>query len=291
MIGAGALTVAEALRSAVLKLREAGVPDAPGDARVLLADAMGLGPDRLTLHLPDPLAPEAEARLAAHLTARAARQPVSQIIGRRLFWGMEFIVTPQVLDPRPETEVLVAAAIRRPFVRLLDLGTGSGAILLACLRAMPMATGLGVDLSPGALAVARRNAVALGLERRAGLALSDWFSAVPGRYDLIVSNPPYIAADELPALEPEVRLHEPQMALSPGGDGLGAYRQITAGAMARLMPGGRILLEIGPTQGAAVRAMLEAQGFERCALLPDLDGRDRVAMAYAPEGDQGCGSA
>lgn len=291
MIGAGALTVAEALRSAVLKLREAGVPDAPGDARVLLADAMGLGPDRLTLHLPDPLAPEAEARLAAHLTARAARQPVSQIIGRRLFWGMEFIVTPQVLDPRPETEVLVAAAIRRPFVRLLDLGTGSGAILLACLRAMPMATGLGVDLSPGALAVARRNAVTLGLERRAGLALSDWFSAVPGRYDLIVSNPPYIAADELPALEPEVRLHEPLMALSPGGDGLGAYRQITAGAMARLMPGGRILLEIGPTQGAAVRAMLEAQGFERCALLPDLDGRDRVAMAYAPEGDQGCGSA
>lgn len=291
MIGAGALTVAEALRSAVLKLREAGVPDAPGDARVLLADAMGLGPDRLTLHLPDPLAPEAEARLAAHLTARAARQPVSQIIGRRLFWGMEFIVTPQVLDPRPETEVLVAAAIRRPFVRLLDLGTGSGAILLACLRAMPMATGLGVDLSPGALAVARRNAVALGLERRAGLALSDWFSAVPGRYDLIVSNPPYIAADELPALEPEVRLHEPLMALSPGGDGLGAYRQITAGAMARLMPGGRILLEIGPTQGAAVRAMLEAQGFERCALLPDLDGRDRVAMAYAPEGDQSCGSA
>lgn len=291
MSGAGALTVAEALRAAVLKLREVGVPDAPGDARVLLADAMGMGTDRLTLHLPDPLAPEAEARLAAHLTARAARQPVSQIIGRRLFWGMEFIVTPQVLDPRPETEVLVAAAISRPFVRLLDLGTGSGAILLACLRAMPMATGLGVDLSPGALVVARRNAAALGLERRAGLALSDWFSAVPGRYDLIVSNPPYIAADEMPALEPEVRLHEPQMALSPGGDGLGAYRRITAGAMARLMPGGRILLEIGPTQGAAVRAMFEAQGFERCALLPDLDGRDRVAMAYAPEGDQGCGSA
>lgn len=291
MIGAGAPTVAEALRAAVRTLREAGVPDAPGDARVLLAAAMGLGPDRLTLHLPDPLDPAAEARLAAHLTARAARQPVSQIIGRRLFWGMEFIVTPQVLDPRPETEVLVAQAISRPFVKLLDLGTGSGAILLACLRAMPMATGLGVDLSPGALAVARRNAAALGLEGRARLAQSDWFAAVPGRYDLIVSNPPYIAADEVPALEPEVRLHEPLMALSPGGDGLGAYRQITAGALARLMPGGRILLEIGPTQGAAVRAMLEAQGFERCALLPDLDGRDRVAMAYAPGGDQGCGSA
>ncbi|MGQ0610299.1 MAG: peptide chain release factor N(5)-glutamine methyltransferase [Paracoccaceae bacterium] len=285
-----ARSAAEALRAAVRHLRAAGVPDAPGDARVLLADAMGLGPDRLTLHLPDPLDPAAEARLAAHLTARAARQPVSQIVGRRLFWGMEFIVTPQVLDPRPETEVLVAAAISRPFVKLLDLGTGSGAILLACLTAMPMATGLGVDLSPGALAVARRNAVALGLEGRARLGLSDWFAAVPGRYDLIVSNPPYIAADEMPALEPEVRLHEPHIALSPGGDGLGAYRQITAGAMARLMPGGRILLEIGPTQGAAVRAMLAAQGFERCALLPDLDGRDRVAMAYAPGGDQGCGS-
>ena len=291
MIGAGAQTVAQALRAAVRQLREAGIPDAPGDARVLLASAMGLGPDRLTLHLPDPLDPAAEARLAAHLAARTARQPVSQITGRRLFWGMEFIVTPQVLDPRPETEVLVAQAISRPFVKLLDLGTGSGAILLACLRSMPMATGLGVDLSPDALAVARRNAAALGLERRARLVQSDWFAAVHGRYDLIVSNPPYIAADELSALEPEVRLHEPLMALSPGGDGLGAYRQITAGALARLMPGGRILLEIGPTQGAAVRAMLDAQGFERCTLLPDLDGRDRVVMAYAPGGDQGCGSA
>lgn len=291
MSGAGARTVAEALRAAVQRLRGAGIDEAARDARVLLADAMGIGPDRLTLHLPDPMDAAAEARLTAHLAGREARRPVAQIIGRRLFWGMEVIVTPDVLDPRPETEVLVKAAVSRPFVKLLDLGTGSGAILLACLRAMPMASGTGVDLSPEALEVARRNAAALGLERRAILALSDWFDAVTGRFDLIVSNPPYIAAAEMGALAPEVRLHEPHLALSPGGDGLGAYRRITSGALARLMPGGRILLEIGPTQGAAVSGMLGAQGFERCEVIADLDGRDRVVGAFAPGGEGGCGSA
>ena len=273
------LTGADALRSAVPRLRDAGIEDAARDARALLAHAMGLAPDRLTLHLQDDLLPEAEAQFAAHIAARATRQPVSQIIGERLFWGLKFLVTPEVLDPRPETEILVQAALQRPFAKLLDLGTGSGAILLSCLHAMPAATGLGVDLSQPALRVAQSNASRLGLADRAKFRVADWYKGLNGRYDLIVSNPPYIALNEMPGLAPEVLNFEPHLALTPGGDGLDAYREIVAGAGARLVAEGRILLEIGPTQGAVVCALLSAQGFQQIRILPDLDGRDRVVAA------------
>ncbi len=276
------LTGADALRAAIPLLRGAGIEDAARDARVLLADAMGLGADRLTLHLQDDLLPLAEARFQSHIAARARRQPVAQILGERLFWGLTFVVTPDVLDPRPETEVLVEAALSQPFGKVLDLGTGSGAILLSCLTFMPEATGHGIDLSPAALAVAKRNAERLGLRARAKFAVGNWFEKLTGHYDLIVSNPPYITADEMPDLEPEVRLHEPLMALSPGGDGLDAYRAIAAGAGRHLLPGGRLLLEIGSTQGAAVMDLLRAQGFSVLDLLQDMDGRDRVVRALAP---------
>lgn len=282
---------AQALRAAIPRLREAGVEDAARDARALLAHAMALPEGRLTLHLQDDLTPAASALFAAHVAARLRRQPVSQIIGRREFWGLSFAVTTDVLDPRPETEVLVGLALSRPFARMLDLGTGSGAILLSCLAHMPMASGLGVDLSQAALDVAQRNAAALGLSLRAGFARSDWFSAVEGRYDLIASNPPYIALAEMAGLAPEVRDFEPHLALTPGGDGLEAYRAISRGAPSRLMPGGRLLLEIGPAQGAAVRAMLETQGLLSVQVHPDLDGRDRVVSALAPMDDNACGSA
>ena len=193
-------------------------------------------------------------------------------------------------DPRPETEILVLRALERPFVRMLDLGTGSGCILLSCLAGMPMATGTGADLSEAALDVAQANAEALGFQGRSRFVRSDWFSAVPGRFDLIVSNPPYIAADEMAGLAPEVRDWEPALALSPGGDGLDAYRAIAAGAPARLMAGGRLLLEIGPTQGAEVAGLLAAQGFERVAILPDLDGRDRVVEGWKPGETGECGA-
>jgi len=277
------MTAAEALRAAIPRLRAAGVEDPAQDARRLLAHALGLPPDRLTLHLPDPMTTAQQAAYDAALTARAARQPVAQITGERLFWGLPFRVTPHTLDPRPETETLVAEALRAPFDRLLDLGTGTGCILLACLHDSPQAEGLGVDASPPALEVAAENARRLGLAPRARLALSDWFSAVPGRFDLIVSNPPYIAEAEMPALAPEVRDHEPRMALTPGGDGLDAYRRIAAEAPAHLSPGGRLLLEIGPTQGPAVAALLARSGLTQIRILPDLDGRDRVVAAQAPD--------
>ncbi len=275
-------TAAEALRAAIPVLAAAGIEDAPRDARLLLAHAMGIAPDRLTLHLPDPLDPAAAARLAAALAARAARQPVAQITGRRLFWGRPFQVTRATLDPRPETETLVAAALEQPFARVLDLGTGTGCILVTLLAERPAATGTGLDLSPAALAVAKANAAALGVADRARFALSDWFAAAEGRHDLIVANPPYIAAAEMADLAPEVRDWEPHLALTPGGDGLAAYRAIAAGAGAHLMPGGRLLLEIGPTQGAAVAGLLHAAGLVDVAIRKDLDGRDRVLAARAP---------
>ncbi|MDA1153755.1 MAG: peptide chain release factor N(5)-glutamine methyltransferase [Proteobacteria bacterium] len=215
------------------------------------------------------------AAFAALVARRAARAPLSHLLGYRDFYVHRFIVTPDVLDPRPDTEAIVAAALADPFTRVLDLGTGSGCILLSLLAARAQATGLGVDLSDAALAVAAQNRSALGLDQRATLVRSDWFAAVTGSFDLIVSNPPYIAAAEMAGLQPEVRLHEPHLALTDGADGLSCYRIIAAGAGAHLAPAGRLIVEIGPTQASAVSALFRAAGFTDLRVIPDLDGRDR----------------
>jgi len=202
---------------------------------------------------------------------------VSRIIGRRMFWGRNFRITPHVLDPRPETETLVAEALAGPApARLLDLGTGSGILAITLLAEWAQAEALASDLSPEALIVARSNAEDLGVADRLTLIEADWFSGIDARFELIVSNPPYIAAGEMDGLDPEVREHDPEIALTPGGDGLDAYRAIAAGAGARLAPGGRLLVEIGPTQGAQVTALFRAAGLVDVEVLPDLDGRDRV---------------
>ncbi len=251
------------------------------DARRLMAAALGLAPHHISLS-PGRLLDTAEVqRFAGFIAERKAHRPVSKITGVRAFWRHEFLVTDDTLDPRPETEVLVEKALERPFAKMLDLGTGTGCILLSCLAERPAAHGTGTDLSEAALAVAAANADRLGVTRAVFLR-SDWFSMVEGQFDLIVSNPPYIAADEMAGLAPEVRLWDPEAALTPGGDGLAAYRAIAVGAAARLLPGGRLLLEIGPTQGAAVTGYLVAQGFAGVAVTRDLDGRDRVVSAVKP---------
>jgi release factor glutamine methyltransferase len=276
-------TVGDAVAAATARLQAAGVPEAAGDARRLVAHAVGIAPDRLTLHLSEPFA--AGPALESALAAREARQPVSQIVGNRLFWGRAFRVTPDVLDPRPETETLVAAALEAPFERVLDLGSGTGCILLTLLAERPLATGIGVDVSEAALAVARENAARLGVT--AEFRRSDWFSAVAGTFDLIVANPPYIAAGEMVGLAPEVRDWEPKGALTDGGDGLGAYRIIAAGVAEHLAPGGRLLLEIGLGQGPAVADLLAAAGLEGAVLRPDMTGRTRVVEVRAPMGPEG----
>jgi release factor glutamine methyltransferase len=271
------------LAQAARDLAAAGVPGAMRDARILLAHVLAVPVDRLILHLNDAPQEYEIARFSAIVSARAARRPLSHLTGRRLFWGREFAVTPDVLDPRPETETLVAEALAAPFTRVLDLGTGSGCILLSVLADSPDATGLGVDLSPAALSVAQDNARRLGLSDRAAFAPSNWWGAVAGRFDLILSNPPYIAAAEMAALSAEVRDHEPRMALTPEGDGLDAYRAIAAGAIAHLAPGGRLMVEIGPTQRASVAEIFTLAGLTGLRVLPDLDGRDRVVIAAPPD--------
>lgn len=274
---------ATALRDAIARLVKAGVPEAPGDARRLLSHALEIAPDRLTLALGDrdALTPDQHQRLDAAIAARCVRQPVAQITGCRAFWGRSFAVTRDTLDPRPETETLISLALSHPFTRLLDLGTGTGCIGLTLLAERPGALGLLTDLSPRALAVAQDNARLLGVADRAALRVSDWFDQVQGGFDLIVSNPPYIAADEMADLSPDVRDWEPQLALTPGGDGLAPYRRIAAQVAGHLAPGGRLLVEIGPSQGAAVRDLFAAAGLARIEVHPDLDGRDRVVTAQA----------
>ena len=273
-------TANEALRAAIAKLRDAGIADPARDARLLLAHAMAIAPDRLTLHLNERLTSSAANQFTALIKARLTRQPVAQIIGHRLFWGRTFIVTKDVLDPRPETETLIVEALKFAAKSVLDLGTGSGAILLTLLAEWPDAQGTGTDISSPALAVARSNAQALGLSDRAVFMLSDWFAGLTTRYDLITSNPPYLAAGEMPYLLPDVRDHEPHIALTPGGDGLDAFRAIVAGAGAYLNPNGRLIVELGPTQGAVVCSMFAAAGLNNITLHKDLDGRDRVVSAY-----------
>lgn len=264
------------------RLAGAGIEGAATDARRLMAHALGVVPERLTLALGDEITEAQLAAFQAACQAREARQPVAQIIGRRRFWGHEFKVTRATLDPRPETELLVEVALEAPFARVVDLGTGTGCILLSLLKAQPLATGLGTDISEPALDVARENAAALGLGAQVRFARSDWFAAVEGQFDLIVSNPPYIAADEIATLAPEVRNWEPMGALTPGGDGLDPYRTLAAEAPAHLTPGGRIAVEIGPTQGPAVAALFAKAGLVAVEIRPDLDDRDRVVSARKP---------
>jgi release factor glutamine methyltransferase len=278
----GQNTRAALLRGAAARLAEAGVPEPGRDARRLLRWASGLAPADFATALGEPPGPAEAERFRAAVEARAARRPVSQITGLRRFWGREFRVTPEVLDPRPETEALVAAALEEPFSRVLDLGTGSGCILLTLLAERQEATGLGTDAGAAALAVARENAERLGLGARAEFREADWLDGVAGRFDLVVSNPPYVAEAEMAALAPEVRLHEPRAALTPGGDGLDAYRRIAAGLPRVLAPGARVLLETGPAQGPAVARLLARAGLLPGPIRADLDGRPRVVTAREP---------
>ncbi|TVP70410.1 MAG: peptide chain release factor N(5)-glutamine methyltransferase [Rhodobacteraceae bacterium] len=273
------------LAEGVQTLRAAGIDGAARDARWLIAHALGIAQDRLTLELGDDADAGVQARFRAAIAARVRRQPVAQIIGQRQFWGRMFKVTPDVLDPRPETETLVATALDLPFAHVLDLGTGSGAILLSLLAERPDATGLGADISEAALTVARANAQALGLTARAHFQRADWCAGLAGPFDLIVSNPPYIGAGEVAALSPETRDWEPRGALVPAGcdgSGLADYRRIAAQAPALLAPAGWLMVEIGLGQGPDVQAIFTQAGLRAAALVADMTGRARVVMAQRP---------
>lgn len=270
---------ADAARAAAEALDAAGVEGAARDARLLVRWACGLSAAGLAAAPEAALDAGQAARLAAGVARRAGRAPLSHVTGRREFWGREFEVTPDVLDPRPETETLIALALERgPAARVLDLGVGSGAILLTLLAEWPEARGVGVDASPAALAVARRNAERLGVAARAEMLEGDWLAGATGRFDLVVSNPPYLTSAEAAAASPELA-HEPRLALDGGPDGLAPYRRIAAEAPAALAPGGAVVVEFGVGQGEAAAALFRAAGFRATRLAPDFDGRPRALLA------------
>ena len=237
----------------------------------------------MTLHLHDPVDPEAGAVFAAHVAAYGGGKPVSKIIGGRLFWGRSFAVTGDVLDPRDDTEALVAACLKHgPQRRVLDLGTGTGILGLTLAAEWPEAEGLCTDISEAALEVARGTARRLGVDGQVRFMRSDWLDAVTGRFDLIVCNPPYIALDEWDGLEAQVRRFDPRGALTDEADGLSVYRRLAARSGAYLHSGGLLALEIGWQQGARVRQLLQDAGFADVRILPDMAGRDRCVLANWP---------
>lgn len=269
-------------------MQEAGVAEPRLDAQLLMAAILGCERPDVIVRQNDALDPDAHARFKDLVARRAAREPMSHILGRREFWSLPFLVTADTLAPRPDSECLVASAVERlradPPRRILDFGTGTGCLLLALLSEFPGAWGLGIDRNPGAALVARRNAVALGLDDRAAFLVGDWASAIgtDARFDLIVSNPPYIRQRDLAELPPEVRDHEPRLALDGGADGLDAYRVLFP-LMARLLtPGGLVALEFGLGQGSDVLALAQAAGFTHMELHADLESRERVIVAMAP---------
>jgi release factor glutamine methyltransferase len=269
------------LAEGTARLAAAGVPGAAGDARRLMAAALGVGAERLTLSADEPVAADAAAAFTRMIGERARFRPVAQIVGRRAFWGRDFVVTGAVLDPRPETEMLVAAALAGLVPpRVLDVGTGSGAILVTLLAEWPDAEGVGTDVDAGALAVAAENAARLGVAGRCRLVRGSWLAGEAGPFELVVSNPPYIAEAEMAGLARDVREWEPRHALTPGPTGLESYAEIAAGLGAVLAPGGRVLLEIGPTQGAAVVALLAEAGLREARVYRDFDGRERVVEGW-----------
>jgi len=272
-------TIARALAETARALAAAGVPEPRREAQVLLGHALRAGREAILGHPERPLDAAAAARLAAAAERRRRREPTAYILGVREFWSLEFVVSPATLIPRPDSETVVALALDLAgdgVARVLDLGTGSGCLLLAVLAERPRAVGVGVDASPAALAVAAENARRLGLAARARLVAGDWGAALSGAFDLILCNPPYVPRAEWPALAPEVAAHEPEPALVCGDDPLAAYRRLGPDLARLLTPTGVAVVEVAMGRADAVARLLAGHGLAAVARRRDLAGIERA---------------
>ncbi len=279
------VSVAEATQMMAQAFRLAGIEDAKVDARALLCHALRIDRARLLADSERVLEAREVAAVQALAARRIKREPVSRIRGRKEFWNLMLSVTPAVLTPRPETETVVEAALdaigsmKMDNLRILDIGTGSGALLLALLSEFPKSVGLGTDISEAALEVARANAERAGLKDRCTFLACDIAQGVEGKFDLIVSNPPYVPRGDIATLEPEVRDYAPRLALDGGGDGLDCYRAIARQVPRLLAPGGRLVVELGIGQQEAVRALFAEVDLHAGRAHPDLAGIPRALSA------------
>lgn len=289
-------TVAALRRRMAVDLAAGGVSTPDLDARLLLAQALGCAPGELLARGEAVPAPASVALAETLLARRLAGEPVARILGRREFWSLDFRLTPQTLVPRPDTETVVEAALaacpeRGAPLRILDLGTGSGALLAALLSERPNAFGIGLDRAEGAARAARDNLAGAGLAGRSAVVVGDWAASLAGGFDLVVSNPPYIPRGDLDHLEREVREHDPRLALDGGADGLDAYRALAAALPGLLAPGGVAVLELGIGQEAAVAGLLRAAGLSPAGpARPDLGGIPRALLVRGPGGTDARGA-
>jgi release factor glutamine methyltransferase len=256
-------------------------------ARRIVVAALGLSAAEVFAHPQRHLDQEEQVRIAAIARRVMAREPLSRVLGRREFWGLDFALSPDTLDPRPESETLVEAVLarltdRERAYRFLDLGTGSGCLLLALLSEFPRACGVGIDIAFGAAAAARENAERFGLPERACFIVGDWGGALAGGFDAVVANPPYVATAELGGLPPEVRDHDPRRALDGGADGLAAYRAIARELPRLLVPGGLFIAEIGAGQAEMAARIVAAAGLGVEDIAADLAGIPRALIARRP---------
>jgi len=275
--------VGTALADAAARLSAAGISDARREARLLVAEALGWDAARVLGFPEAEMTAAAGRRLGELIARRSAREPISRILGYREFWSLHFYLSPETLDPRPDSETLIESALaalgeRDRVYRVLDFGTGSGCLLLALLSELPNALGTGVDRSEGALETARRNAAALGLGGRTQFVRGNWGDGLSGEWDVILANPPYIPSQALQTLMPEVARYEPKLALDGGADGLEAYR-VLAPEIARLLaPTGIAAVEVGDGQGPAMTAIMVGAGLVLRGIRHDLSGVDRCIV-------------
>ena len=280
----GSVTAREAVAAVARRLAAAGIAESRREARLLVALTLGVEPGVVLGYPERPLDAAAQARLAALTTRRAAREPYSRLAGRRQFWSLDLAISPDTLDPRPDSETLVEAALallpdRAAPLRILDFGTGSGCLLLALLSELPNAIGIGIDILPGAAITARRNAATLGLADRALFVAGHWGETISGRADVILANPPYIPKAEIEALAPEVARYEPRRALDGGTDGLAAYRELAPVTRRLLGADGIALFEVGAGQHEAVARLLGDSGLALQSIKCDLSGVARCVVA------------
>lgn len=279
----GSDTVGRALNATAKRLADAGIESARLDARLLVGAAVGETAAGVIARPERALSASQARALAATVARRCAREPMAHILGAREFWSLDFEVSPSVLTPRSDSETVIEAACDHLApsgepIRVVDLGTGSGCLLIALLHEYGAATGIGVDIDPAAVALARRNAERLGVADRAMFLAGSWTAPLSGRFDLVVSNPPYIASGAIADLAPEVSLFEPRLALDGGSDGLAAYRALLPLAREILAPKGYLLLEIGAGQGAPIRCLAQACGLETVDIRADMAAVPRVAI-------------